>query len=300
VVWHGRGANLADTRSCNACAYQQPDVNEVLRRIDELVDNWHATFIRVDLESYATADGRVTWAGVLSDPQYLADIETIVSHIEAKPNVYVMLSLWVDPSFTSMGWPTTQTGTEWTKLAQIFNGHPRVLYGLVNEPQSNYDGSLDSQVWSAMNQTVASIRSVEDAAGSPHHVIAVQGTGGWSRRLDYYVTHPITAGGGDNIAYEVHVYDPASSFSSEWETPAQTLPVIIGEFGPASGYMTESDCSTLMSAADSAQVPYLAWTFHMRCDPNLLMDNSGGGCGINMPLQPTSWGTLLKNHLATP
>jgi hypothetical protein len=42
-----------------------------------------------------------------------------------------------------------------------------------------------------------------------------------------------------------------------------------------------------------------AWTFHMRCDPNLLVDNSGGGCGAGMTLAPTSWGNVLKTGLAT-
>jgi len=300
TVWHARGANIADTRSCNACAYSAPDVNEVLRRIDELTDNWHANFMRLDMESYASAGGRVTWADVLQDPSYLNDIQTIVAHVEAKQNVYIMLSLWVDPTFTTSGWPTTATGQEWTLLAQTFKDDPHVLFGLVNEPQNNYDGSQDAQVWTAMNNTVANIRAAEDAAGGPHHIVAVQGTGGWSRRLGYYVTHPITADTGDNIAYEVHVYDPQANFQSEWVTPAATIPVIIGEFGPASGYMTNADCSALMTQAEQLEVPYLAWTFHMRCDPNLLVDNSGGGCGVNMNLQPTAWGTLLKNQLANP
>lgn len=52
-VWRGRGANVHDTRSCNACTWYEPDVGEVLRRIDELVDGWGANFIRLDLESYA-------------------------------------------------------------------------------------------------------------------------------------------------------------------------------------------------------------------------------------------------------
>ncbi|MBS2032544.1 MAG: cellulase family glycosylhydrolase [Deltaproteobacteria bacterium] len=301
TIWHARGANIADTRGCNACAYNSPDVNEVIRRIDELTDVWHANFMRLDMESYASAGGRVTWADVLQDPSYLNDIQTIVAHVESKQNVYIMLSLWVDPTFTTSGWPTTATGSEWTLLAQTFKDDPHVLYGLVNEPQNNYDGSQDAQVWTAMNNTVANIRAAEDAAGTPHHIVAAQGTGGWSRRLGYYVTHPITAGNnGDNIAYEVHVYDPQANFQSEWVTPAATIPVIIGEFGPASGYMTMSDCSALMTQAEQLEVPYLAWTFHMRCDPNLLVDNSGGGCGVGMTLTPTSWGTLLKNQLANP
>src|SRR5258707_13407666 len=110
----------------------------------------------------------------------------------------------------------------------------------------------DAACWAAMKSTVDAIRGVEDAAGTPHHVITVQGTGGWSRRLDYYVTHPMPS---DNVAYEVHVYDPVANFAAEWVTPARTLPVVIGEYGPAAGYMTEADCMSLMQMARAADVP---------------------------------------------
>lgn len=297
-VWIGRGANIHDTRSCGACTFAPPSVAEVKRRVDELCDVWHATFLRLTLESYATAGGRTQWKNLLNDPAYLQDIVSIVRYIETKPNVYVLVSLWVDPSFDAHGWPTSGTNAVWTKLAGALVDDSRVLFGIVNEPMENANGALDAQVWAAMSSAVSAIRAVEAAAGPNRHIITVQGTRSWARRLDYYLTHPITAGGGVNIAYETHVYDPASSFQSLFVGPSAKLPVIIGEFGPAQGYMTESDCAALMTSAESLQIPYLAWTFHPRCPPNLLVDNSGGGCGVGMALQPTSWGTLLKSRLA--
>ena len=295
--WHGRGANLHDTRSCSACAGSPSSVAEVNRRMDLLVDDWKANFIRLDLESYEATAGQVNWASVLSDPSYLADIRQIVAHAMTKPGLYVMLSLWIDPSINTQGWPTTSTANTWRVLAAAFKDEPRVLFGLINEPQSNFNGAQDSQVWAAMNSTAQAIRDVEGTG--PKHLIAVQGTQGWARVLDYYVTHPITAGGGVNIVYETHVYDPPSEYSSLFEQPSQTLPVIIGEFGPASGYMTEANCTEMMTRARSAEVPHLAWTFHQRCPPNLIQETAPG-CGINMPLRPTSWGTLFKNALAVP
>lgn len=296
--FHGRGANLHDTRGCNACAYGTPNPGEVKRRIDELVDVWKASFIRLDLESYAAAEGRVHWQGLLADPGYLADIQEIVAHAAAKPGVYVLLAQWVNPTFTGLGWPTAATNLEWARLAEVFQDEPRVIFGLCNEPQSNFDGAQDAQVWDAMSAAVQVIRDVETAAGKPHHVITVQGTRAWARRLDYYLAHPITAGGGVNIAYETHVYDPPSQFAALFETPSASLPVVIGEFGPSG--MTEADAATLMASAEAHGVPYLAWTFHMRCPPNLLVDNSAGGCGAGMTLTPTSWGSTLKARLAAP
>jgi hypothetical protein len=49
-----------------------------------------------------------------------------------------------------MGWPTEQTIPIWRKLAGTFKDTPHVLFGLCTEPQSNDDGALDAQVWTAM------------------------------------------------------------------------------------------------------------------------------------------------------
>lgn len=296
-VWLGTGANIHDTRGCNACTWEPPDVDEVKRRIDELVDVWGADFLRLCMESYGTAEGRTHWKDVLKDSQYRSHIQEIVDYIGTKPGVYVLLSVWYDPSLTDLGWPTNRTLKIWKKLAKMFKNDSHVLYGIANEPEENWSGSLDKKCWLAMNKTVKAIRQLEKKLGTPNHIIAVQGTRAWARRLDYYITHPITAGGGKNVVYETHVYNPESDFNDLFITPAKTLPVIIGEFGPISGYMTNNDCIKLMKKAKKLKIPHLAWSFHMRCPPNLLMDNSNGGCGIDMKLKPTDWGKLLKKYL---
>jgi len=296
-IWMGRGANLQDTRGCNACTWSSPDVAEVKRRIDELVDVWGANFIRLTLESYQQDWGRTHWQGLLQDSEYFDDIKEIVDWIGSKTGVYVLLSLWSEPTFSEMGWPTDNTIPIWEKLAETFSDASYVLYGVANEPTANWNGNLDAQCWEAMNKVVAAIRAVEQRLGSRNHIIAVQGTRAWARRLDYYITHPITAGNGENIIYETHVYDTISEFQTLFIEPAETLPVIIGEFGPASGYMSMDDCRELIIRAESLKIPYLAWTFHMRCPPNLLVDYSNGGCGTNMPLEPTPWGELLIEYL---
>ncbi|MBI4509186.1 MAG: cellulase family glycosylhydrolase [Deltaproteobacteria bacterium] len=298
-TWHARGANIHDTRSCNACTWSAPRVGEVLRRVDALVDDWKANFMRLDLESYAEAGGREHYQSFVVDPQYMQDIRTIVEHVATKPGVYVMVSLWIEPTTTELDWPTEGTRVAWRMLAREFANMPHVLYGLVNEPQQNYSGALNAQVWDAMNQTVQAIRDVENELGTPHHIVAVQGTGGWARFLDYYITHPITAGNGKNVAYETHVYNRPSDFARLFIEPSKTLPVIIGEFGPG-GSMTNDDVTSLMEKAEELEIPYLAWTFHQRCAPNLLVDITGRGCGAGMALTPTPWGQLFKDRLAQP
>ena len=82
--FHGRGANVHDTRSCDSCSWEPPHVEEVLRRIDTLVDEWHATFVRLLLESYPDRGpdpGRTHYRNVLEDPDYFNDVMRIVGHI---------------------------------------------------------------------------------------------------------------------------------------------------------------------------------------------------------------------------
>ena len=294
-TWHGRGANIQDTRSCGACT-TRPDPEEVKRRIDVLVDDWHANFIRLTLE---TPQGK--GSSVLTDAQYVQDLQDIVAHIGSKPGVYVEISLWLDPTLDNNGWPTDATAAVLRKWVELFRDSPQVIFGICNEPKYNADGRLDAQVWTAMNNTVAQIRAEEALYGAHQHLIAVQGTGSWCRRLDYYVTHPITAGGGGNILYEVHIYDPKKALTDMLDTPAQKLPLVVSEFGPvsSSGTMSLADCDDLMALAEKLEVPYAAWTFHMRCPPNLIEDNSHGGCGIGMEIKPTAWGALLKKRLSS-
>lgn len=301
--FHGRGANVHDTRSCDSCSWERPHVEEVLRRIDTLVDGWHASFVRLLLESYAdggASPGRVHYKNVLEDDEYFRDLMTIIGHIGKKRGVYVLVSLWHDPSFGPLGWPTERTRTVWKKLARALRDMPFVMFGLVNEPQKNEGGLLDGEVWTAMNETVSAIRSVEEPG--KHHIVTVQGTREWGRVLDYYVAHPITAGGGVNVAYETHVYNRPARFDELVTRPSRKLPVIIGEMGVVNDQdatMLPEDCESLMDLAEKLDVPWLAYTFHTNCPPNLLVEHAGT-CGVGAPLEPSPWGRIVKERLSRP
>lgn len=305
-VFDGRGANLQDTRGCVACLWDDAKPEEVKRRADVLIDEWGATFVRLTLESHAdgTEPGAVHYKGVANDPAYLADVVDIVKHMTAKPEVYVLVSLWYDNTFNELGWPTEKTRESWKVLAEALVGEPKVLFGICNEPTDNFDGAMDAMAWTAINEAAQTIRDVEDARGSPHHIITAQGTGDWARRLEYYIDHPITAGGGDNIAYEIHYYNPITSLDELLAGPAAKLPVIIGEFGPLNPpdgiEMTMADCESLMQFAIESDMPFLAWTFHQNCPPNLIENDVGDKCGVNMNLRPTAWGKLLQKYLVGP
>jgi hypothetical protein len=302
VSWMGRGVNLHDTRSCNACSWTPANVNEVLRRIDEAVNVWGAKLLRLNLENYAAGNGRVQWQNLLNDPAYLSDIQRIVHYVGSQyPGVYIMLVPWEEPSLTSEGWPSTTTRQILMKLVDIFYDTPQVIFAVSHEPRQNLDGAQDSACWEAMNQAVSSIRDQERQLGPYRHLIAVQGTRAQGRDLNYYRTHPITAGGGENIIYEAHIYNQPVDFDRLLDQVVSELPVVVGAFGPndsPSDQMTLEDSQALLQWMENRQVPWTAWTFHMRCRSTaLLIDQSQGGCGLNMPLIPSAWGQVIQSTL---
>ncbi|EFN55972.1 hypothetical protein CHLNCDRAFT_145302 [Chlorella variabilis] len=256
------------------------------------------------MEAYAPGEAlnQYCWPDCAINQRYLQDIAELIAYIGAKfKHVQVLLSAWNSKTAwgtTALNWPTAATNALWKQVVTAVGQHPHVWFGVANEPESNYDGAQDAQVWHAMNFAVAAIREQEAALGMPAHIVAVQGTRGWARSLAYYMTHPITAGQGLNVVYETHPYNIAADFQSLFINPAASLPVIIGEFGPATiSDMTMAHAETLMQQCNALGLPWLAWTLHMRCPPSLLQDLSNNGCGISMPLQLSDWGKLVKQYL---
>ena len=97
--------------------------------------------------------------------------------------------------------------------------------------------------------------------------------------------------------YETHVYNPEADFNAQFVIPSQTLPVVIGEFGPDGTYMNMSDCQALMDLAESLKIPYTGWSFNHDANPSMLV-YQGAGNHIGIDLVPTPWGLLIKNQLA--
>jgi hypothetical protein len=300
ALFRGRGAAIPDTRGCDACTFNAPVPSEVERRLDLLIDDWGANFVRLMMESYsdATAGGRINYGNAAADAAYLADLERLVDHVAAKPGAYVVLTLWSDPTLNADIWPTAATADLWALLATTFADQPRVLFQLSLGPQSPTDGSQDEALWAALDDTVAAIRAAEQAAGGPPHIILVPGLVGGTE-VEYFIDHPITAGDGAQIAYAVNVDGPPSGFADAFVDAAADLPLVIAMFAPFNDAPI-ADSTALMVAAEAAEVPWLSWMFHMRCFPAMLVDNSGGSCGVDMTLEPTEWGTAVMERLSQP
>ncbi len=311
-VWQGRGANIHDTRSCGSCLYHEPNVDEVLRRIDALTGDWGADLVRFNMESYGQAADLVQWGGVLDSPTYLEDLETVVEHVSAKPGIYLMISPWIDPTLAvfqvttddgeediATGWPSADSIPVWQLLAERFADNPRVIFGLADAPHHDAGESWDAQVWMGMNDAAAAIRAVEDRLGTPRHLVAVQGTDHWGQHLDFYLEHPIAAGMGEDIVYESQFNDGAAIFPTLFEA-AEQLPVMIGKLSSWDALGTSAEeADQLMTQADEQGIPYAAWTFHEQCVTGELLadERSGSACGVDMELVPTDWGEIVRGHL---
>lgn len=290
-VWRGRGANVQDVRSCWAC--DRMPLSEAKRRNGVLVDEWGANFVRLTMESY---DNK---GNVVADEKYFRDVLALVHDLGDRPGVYVELALWHDPSIDAKtGFPSEKALPIWEKLVAALADYPKVMFGIVNEPIAQDDAG-DEAVWRIMNDSVQKIRAVEKAHRGGRHLVSVQGTRAWARDLSYYVTHPIDADGGANVIYETHIYDTEADFRQLLDGPSQVLPVIIGEFGPRPAMdMQMQDCVQLIDYAEQHQLPWLAWTFHHNCGPDLLQPTNKDSCGIGMALKPSApWGTLVQRNL---
>jgi hypothetical protein len=145
--FHGRGANLHDTRSCNACSFAPADPAGLNRWSDELTDVWHANLVRFLLSSKAAPfnQSEVQWKNLVDDPAYLSDIVTNVTHLTAKPGVYVLVTLFADPTIKDNNgefdseWPSSlgDSNTRYTALAEALVDDSHVLFGLTNEPHTD-------------------------------------------------------------------------------------------------------------------------------------------------------------------
>ncbi len=299
--WAGRGANFHDTRYCGSCAFRDADddlLEETQARADLLIDTWGVDFVRLNLESHVEEPGKnaVHWEGILDDEAYLEDLMALVAHIGTHEGVFVEVVPTIEATTDDRGWPTDATVEVVELLAEAFVDAPHVLFGLGHQLTS--DGE-DEALWEQLNTMAEAIRAVEDHHGTPHHVIVAPGTDRSSSLLDHYLDHPLEAGDGTDIAYEVHVIDGPDLYAERVFDPAETLPVLIGFLGPdphgAAGTSTADDNAILMSLAHGAGIPYAAWTFHWDCgDPNLLHDDIGNSCGMGAELTPSSeWGEVF-------
>jgi hypothetical protein len=303
--WMGRGVNIDDIFLCEY-NYQlwmtTSDATTALHTIvDTLATDWHATFLRISL-SMATDPTHTDW--VNNPTQYRDPMTDVVHHVGTHVGVYVLVTLRShasmilqdqtdgDPEATGIPSDSTSTpdatmfphGTDdqYVALVDTFAHDPYVLFGITNEPGGNK--RTNDVIRAAMEHAVSVIRAEEDHLGVSHHIISVQGND-WTSSIGFYDTAPIAS---DNIVYEVHGYPPpASSYTYTH------IPVIIGEYGPASGGST-TWTTAFYADVETNQIPNLAWDFepYSDCTPDLVNVTHDATM-----IQRTAWGDTVHAYL---
>lgn len=298
--FRGHGVNLHDTRSCNSCVSGPSDAKGLARWADELVETWHVTFVRFLLSSWASDDGyRVQYRRLVDDPAYALAVREVVTHLTDK-GVYVLVSVFADPSMLpdsehpESEWPTLETLPVYALLAEMFHNHPRVLFGLGNEPHGPKarNDDLAKRYLSAIDV----IRGVEQARGVEPHVVVVPAPQAYARDVSYFVEHPLPR---PQVAYEIHPYDHVGDFERLVTQPSRVLPLVVGEYGPTKD-MTARDVEALWLLLEQLGLPHTAWNFHARCGPTMIEEDFADGCGLSRPREKpfvrTPWGEQVFTY----
>jgi Cellulase (glycosyl hydrolase family 5) len=287
IVWTGKGVNLFDTRACGASKRSK---QEVIRRIDHLFDKLNLDWIRLNLEANTVNKN------ALNDSSYWNDIKDIVAQVGLKPGKYVEVSVWKDTSLCDKdsgsscngdrmlpGGPSNNTSDLWAFMAKYFKDKPHVIMGIVNEPENTTTPQSTSYLYRSMNSTVQKIRNT-----GAKNVILVQCLW-YSIDCSLYVNNPITAGGGINIAYEIHLYSSINRTNQLLALP--NMPLVVSETAVINDvknsiFATVADYMYTVNSCKKRDIPYAGWAFDEECYPPMLAK------GDNLSAY-TAWGKLF-------
>lgn len=122
----------------------------------------------------------------------------------------LQIALWVSYTLTNnanpgptgqpLGWPTAATADWWRFIAARYKSRPHVFFGLLNEPQANYDGAWDARYTAAVQPVVDAIRST-----GAQNLVVVGASRAWARYAQSFNLYPVVDSA-RNWAAGVHYY----------------------------------------------------------------------------------------------
>lgn len=296
-VWMGRGVNIDDLFLCgynNQLQMTNPTGEAALNGIvANLIAEWKPTLLRTSLgmNSYAV----VSWLG---SSAYKTSMLNVIKKIGTYPGVYVLVTLRSDTSMVNTDGsecgqgddaiclPSSATDAVYREIVASFADAPFVIFGIANEPGGM--SANDATISSLMSHAVGVIRTAEDALGTPHHLVAVQGNQ-WTSKIGFYNTSPLPY---DNVVYEYHSYPPEAT--GTYGYTQSNIPVLIGEYGPLNG--DQSFLSAFLADVEAKQIPNIAWSVspYSNCAPDLVSVTR------TTTLNPNTWGTPVRQYLTSP
>lgn len=254
-----RGVNVCSLEFDSAGANWQLEADGGSLTLDTLAarDRWHVNAVRMPINQ--------EW--LLTDETYLARVEALIDAAAVR-GVYVLLDVqWerglkTDPyQLNILKRPTFGLGntTEalWHLAAGRWSNRDNLLFDVINEPHDVAPADLSVDMQQMLDRLAQRAPLTPVVVGGPD----------WAHSLDWWRQHPLK---GANVIYSAHEYlpyDPPSSFDEHFVKPAQTLPVLVAEFGP--------DQSTLIDTAEAAGVDgWMPWA--IGCGLTLDGDLDGG------------------------
>jgi fibronectin type 3 domain-containing protein len=189
------------------------NTNQVVDVVANSATGWYARVVRLPV--CTTGNAATDYA--LIDP--------VVQHCIAK-GLYVIVDLHFVQDYGSGAGqvPQSQVLAFWNTIAPHYASSPNVIFEVFNEPIN----PVDWNAWKSYIQPVVNaIRSV-----APNNLI-LMGSPQWSQLVNQAVSNQITGG---NIVYVHHYYPihgtPSTSLlDGLFGTAANSVPVVLGEFG---------------------------------------------------------------------
>jgi endoglucanase len=246
--------------------------------VDQLVDDWHATLIRVPL-------GIAESGGYLSSPaDNEAKITTVVDRAIAR-GAYAVID-WHDDKA-----PDHQSAAIdfFTRMAKKYSNSPGVLFEIYNEPTG--------VEWPAVRAYAQAVIAAIRGAGATNLVIV--GTPNWSQDVDVAAQSPIT--GYADIAYTLHFY--AATHKQPLRDKAKTaldagLALFVTEWGTCEssgdGTVDPAETKTWLDFLDQDQISWANWSLNNKAESCSALTPSAGTTGPWTGSALTTSGTLVK------
>jgi len=232
-----------------------------------LMATWKANVVRIALnQDFWLA------ASPLRDPAYPALVDSSVAWAEAAGMDVILDLHWSDAGVLGSCAPETgcqkkmadqNSVTFWGEVAARYHNDGRVMFELYNEPHDipwatwRDGGPVDGYQATGMQQLYEAVR----ATGAQNLVLI--GGVNWAFDLSGVANHRID---GYNIAYATHPYDVGgrtpSTWDHNWGYLTRTDPVVVTEFGNATGSCATAYSDALIKYADSYGASWTAWAWY--------------------------------------
>jgi endoglucanase len=246
--------------------------------IDQLVDDWHATLVRVPLG--------VESGGYLESPaDNEAKVVTVVDRAIAR-GVYAVID-WHDHHATDHQAAAIEF---FTRMATKYGASPGVSFEIYNEPMGVQ--------WPAVRSYAEAVLAAIRGAGATNLVIV--GTPNYSQDVDVAAGSPIS--GYSDVAYTLHFY--AATHKQALRDKAKKaldagLPLFVTEWGTCEasgdGVVDQAETKTWLGFLSQNQISWANWSLNNKAEACSALTPGAGTTGPWTGSALTSSGMLVKS-----